>query len=277
MKILKITNRLLRVMGIAEYETELSKSKVLTPIHLLMDFLQEKTGVLGEIALKCTLDVDTLREQIEHTVNQSIQIPLFDVNINKEVEEIFNVAMDHMKRYNQIYLNEGHVLKALIKGKFIDKFLNDYNTEVLLTLGTTSRDMITHLGDYTFPIIENDTVRKVTHNDFAKLIKYAEHNFSYEWSQTLKEGFQFKNIYIAVNNEEQIVGFSAYDIYQNKKCYFGLMGVSQSPRQSGIGYSSLHHCLRDMKDIGYEYAIIGDAGPIEFYEKSCNAVVIPLK
>ena len=26
-----------------------------------------------------------------------------------------------------------------------------------------------------------------------------------------------------------------------------------------------------MKKSGYEYAIIGQAGPIEFYERSCNA------
>jgi len=48
-----------------------------------------------------------------------------------------------------------------------------------------------------------------------------------------------------------------------------------SNRTKGIGYELLHHCLKDMKEIGYEYAIIGGAGPIEFYEKACNAVVIP--
>lgn len=31
-----------------------------------------------------------------------------------------------------------------------------------------------------------------------------------------------------------------------------------------------------MKGKGYEYTIIGEAGPLEFYEKSCNAVIIPL-
>lgn len=32
-----------------------------------------------------------------------------------------------------------------------------------------------------------------------------------------------------------------------------------------------------MKEIGYEYVIIGQAGPIEFYERCCNAKVIPLE
>jgi hypothetical protein len=30
-----------------------------------------------------------------------------------------------------------------------------------------------------------------------------------------------------------------------------------------------------MKDVGYEYAIIGGAGPFEFYETACKTVVIP--
>jgi hypothetical protein len=29
----------------------------------------------------------------------------------------------------------------------------------------------------------------------------------------------------------------------------------------------LHHTLNGMKEKGFEYAIIGDDGPIEFYEK----------
>jgi GNAT superfamily N-acetyltransferase len=185
-----------------------------------------------------------------------------------------------MKRYNQVYVSEGHLLKALITTNVIDSFLTDENKEIILTLGTTSRDMITHLGNYTFPDIDikPHIIRKVNHSDFHKLVHFVEHHFSYEWSQTIRGAFLSLNepsIYIALDKED-IVGFAAFDVYKNKKCYFGPMGVSLSHRRKGIGYSLLHHCLKDMKEIGYEYAIIGEAGPIEFYEKACNAVVIPL-
>ncbi|WP_163527229.1 GNAT family N-acetyltransferase [Halobacillus ihumii] len=265
----------------AESEVEISKSNVLEPIHLLIACISEKKGALGEVSLKCTLDAAFLRAQIEdvgNTANQNrTKTPLFNVYVTEEIKQVFEVAISIMKKYNQVYLNEGHVLKALINIDLIDKYLNDYNKEIILTLGTTSRDMITHLGNYTFPNIDSHFVRKVKQTDSDKLVKYVEHNFSYEWSQTLKGGFKSRNpsIYIALNNEEEIVGFAAFDVYKNKKCYFGPMGVSESNRMNGIGYSLLHHCLKDMKDIGYEYAIIGGAGPIEFYERACNAVVIP--
>jgi GNAT superfamily N-acetyltransferase len=81
-------------------------------------------------------------------------------------------------------------------------------------------------------------------------------------------------INISIDHSYDTIGFAAFDTYQNKKGYFGPMGVVKSDRVKGIGFALLHHCLRDMRDIGYEYAIIGGAGPIEFYEKACKAVVI---
>ena len=37
----------------------------------------------------------------------------------------------------------------------------------------------------------------------------------------------------------------------------------------------LLRCLTAMREYGYGYAIIGSVGPVEFYQKTCNATVIP--
>ena len=81
-------------------------------------------------------------------------------------------------------------------------------------------------------------------------------------------------IYLAEDCGE-LIGFACFDVVRGKKGLFGPMGTALSKRIQNIGYSLLHHCLNEMKEIGYEYAVIGEAGPIEFYEKSCNAVLIP--
>ncbi len=44
------------------------------------------------------------------------------------------------------------------------------------------------------------------------------------------------------------------------------MGTSVSKRIHGIGYTLLHYCLSEMKEKGYEYSVIGETGPLEFYE-----------
>ncbi|MEJ9232798.1 GNAT family N-acetyltransferase [Peribacillus butanolivorans] len=201
----------------------------------------------------------------------------FNVGVTDDVIKVLEVAISYMKKYNQTYINEGHLLKALITTNVIDSFLSDEDSKIILTLGTTSRDMITHLGNYIFPKINSHIIRKVNNNDATNLVPFVESNFSKEWSQTIREAFLLSepSIYIALDNKGEIVGFAGFDIYKNKKCYFGPMGVSVSNRISGIGYSLLHNCLKDMSDVGYEYAIIGAAGPIEFYEKACKAVVIP--
>ncbi|WP_336498427.1 GNAT family N-acetyltransferase [Psychrobacillus sp. FJAT-51614] len=272
---------MLRIIKNAEKEAQLSKHKVLQPVHLLIGCLDEDTGALGEIRLKCKIDKCSLRSMlndIDNTSNQQkISSVYFNVGVTREVVNVMEVAINYMKRYKQIYLNEGHLLKALIMTNVTDKYLSDENRNIILNLGTTSRDMITLLGNYTLPKMNSHFIRKVKKNDFQHLTYFVENNFSSDWSQTIKEAFSTSepSIYIALDKNREIVGFAAFDIYKNKKGHFGPMGVASSNRVTGIGYSLLHHCLKDMSDIGYEYAIIGGAGPIEFYEKACNAVVIP--
>ncbi|MFC5466518.1 GNAT family N-acetyltransferase [Lederbergia graminis] len=272
MKNVLLTDRVQRIIRRAEQKAAAANA-VVTPIHLLASCLLEKTGVLGEIFLKCDIDIQSWKQTLP-SEHDSLQHPFVNTAITKEVLVVFNQSIQYMRKYNQIYLNEGHLLKAIMTTNVVDHFLTEENKEMILSLGTTSRDMITHLGSYTFPQMESPMIRRVTQEDFQALTSFVSSNFSHDWSETIKNGFlkEQPTIYIAVD-EKEIVGFAAYDVYRNKKCYFGPMGVTK--RRNRIGYQLLHHCLRDMKKIGYEYAIIGEAGPIEFYEKACNAVVIP--
>lgn len=265
----------------AEKEVHLSKDKVLQPVHLLIACLNEKTGVLGEISMKANIDKSLMKNRIielRKTQNQNITgSDFFNIAVTVEVIEVFRTAIHYMEKYNQVYLNEGHLLKALITTEVMDSFLTDENKDIILALGTNSRDMITHLGKYTFPNVDSPLIRRANSKDENNIVNFVDKNFSKEWSQTIRTAFLLDDpsIYIVYDNYKEIIGFAAFDIYKNRKCYFGPMGVTKSNRIKGIGYALLHHCLKDMKEIGYEYAVIGGAGPIEFYEKACNAVVIP--
>ena len=279
---LLFSERTMRIMVTAEEELLITNQDVVQPIHLLIACLHEKNGAFGEIVLKTKLEIPVLRVEAANQtrVVDTIQSDYFKYPISTEVDQILTLAKSYMERYNQIYINEGHVLKALLANGAVDHFVTEEDKHLLLTLGTTARDMIKHLGNYTFPnlTMNNVRVRKVIHSDRTDLLSFVETNFSPEWAQTIRGGFTKENMtmYIALNDKGNPVGFAAFDVYQNKKGYFGPMGVCKSSRVSGVGYSLLHHCLKEMKEVGYEYAIIGGAGPIEFYEKACNAVVIPM-
>ncbi|MET4560030.1 GNAT superfamily N-acetyltransferase [Lysinibacillus parviboronicapiens] len=279
--IVKVTNRMISIMSNAENEAELSTYKVLQPVHFLIACLAEKGGALGEISWKSTLEVASLRvlaEELCTDLNQhTATSEFFSVPVTEDVLTVLEVAFQYMKKYKQVYMNEGHLLKALLTTHMLDHYVSDEDKKILLSLGTASRDMIAYLDQYQFPQVHSNFIRKVNAHDANDLLHFVEHQFSKQWSETIRSAFLLDepSIYIAFDSKDEIVGFAAFDVYKNRKGYFGPMGVSHSNRVKGIGYSLLHHCLKDMQEIGYEYAIIGGAGPLEFYERACKAVVIP--
>lgn len=77
--------------------------------------------------------------------------------------------------------------------------------------------------------------------------------------------------WIAIENK-RLIGFACYDT--TAKGFFGPIGVAEEVRGRGVGRVLLLTCLHAMRWVGYGYAIIGDVGPIEFYQKVVGAVVI---
>jgi GNAT superfamily N-acetyltransferase len=49
----------------------------------------------------------------------------------------------------------------------------------------------------------------------------------------------------------------------------------EAARGGGVGKALLVACLHSLREMGYVYGIIGHAGPIEFYQKTVGAIVIP--
>ena len=70
----------------------------------------------------------------------------------------------------------------------------------------------------------------------------------------------------------QLVGFACYDA--TARGFFGPTGVSEDQRGKKIGLALLYHTLVAMKMHGYAYAIIGSAGPKDFYASAIGAMPI---
>jgi len=104
---------------------------------------------------------------------------------------------------------------------------------------------------------------------------FIEKHFSRSWADEASVAFANKPIsaFMATHDEE-IVGFAAYEC--TRRNFFGPMGVAEAYRGQGIGKALLLACLYAMQDLGYVYAIIGGAGPVEFYAKAAGAIPIPI-
>ena len=72
---------------------------------------------------------------------------------------------------------------------------------------------------------------------------------------------------------EALLGFACHDA--TAKGFFGPTAVAEGERGKGIGEALLFATLRAMREAGYAYAIIGGVGPVDFYRKHLEVVVIP--
>jgi GNAT superfamily N-acetyltransferase len=72
--------------------------------------------------------------------------------------------------------------------------------------------------------------------------------------------------------DKKLLGFACYDA--TTKGFFGPTGVDEKERGRGVGKMLYLYALQLMRADGYGYAIIGGAGPTEFYAKTAGATII---
>ena len=106
------------------------------------------------------------------------------------------------------------------------------------------------------------------------VIDWVETHFSKGWRSEAEVAFSRSpvSIFIAVK-DDACVGFCCYDA--TLRGFYGPVGVDPALRKGGIGATLSLTTFHAMRAVGYGYAIIGGAGPVEFYAKICGATVIP--
>jgi len=120
----------------------------------------------------------------------------------------------------------------------------------------------------------NVNIRRANTFELSVITDFIKSEFSQGWADETAAVFGRQPIpcFIATENRK-VIGFATVD--STRRGYFGPTGVAKSQRGRGIGKALLIAALWDLWDQGYAYAIIGAAGPVDFYVKSVNASVIP--
>ncbi|HAL73643.1 MAG TPA: GNAT family N-acetyltransferase [Clostridiales bacterium] len=120
---------------------------------------------------------------------------------------------------------------------------------------------------------QNIVIRRALAPDLVPVTRWIEKTFGAGWAGECTVAFARQPIscFIAIRDGE-VIGFACHEA--TCRGFFGPTGVDPSCRGLGIGRRLLLECLQDMKNNGYAYAIIGGAGPVEFYEKSVGATAI---
>jgi len=102
---------------------------------------------------------------------------------------------------------------------------------------------------------------------------WAGSAFSRGWQSEAEVGFSRSPVSVFIATKDgRCVGFCCYDT--TLRGFYGPVGVDKDERRSGIGAALSLATLHAMRHEGYGYAVIGWAGPVEFYAKICGATVI---
>lgn len=105
------------------------------------------------------------------------------------------------------------------------------------------------------------------------VIEWVRKHFNNGWASECEVAFanQPVSCYLAVKQGE-LIGFSCYEA--TCKNFFGPTGVSENERNLGAGKGLLLASLHAMRALGYGYAVIGSAGPKDYYSRVVGAAVI---
>ncbi len=122
---------------------------------------------------------------------------------------------------------------------------------------------------------EGISIRRPNPWEASAVRRFVLGHFTEGWADELQVAFAHQPVtaFIAVRDKE-IVGFAAYEC--TRRNYFGPTGVADEWRGKGIGKALFVAALMGLQDLGYAYAVIGDAGPVEFYRKAVGAIPIPI-
>ena len=120
---------------------------------------------------------------------------------------------------------------------------------------------------------EGYTVRRAMSFEKPVVMSWVQQHFPQWLGETAMSFSQHPTSIFIVLHGQHIVGFACHEA--TSRGFFGPEGVDEAHRGQGLGTVAMLECLYAMKEMGYGYAIVGDAGPVDYYVKTVGATVIP--
>lgn len=124
------------------------------------------------------------------------------------------------------------------------------------------------------PLPPGVTLRHALAPEAPVILPWIAHRFGEGWRAEAGVALSAcpTRILIAYDDAGTLLGFACHDV--TARGLFGPTGVDEKARGTGLGKALLLASLRAMAADGYAYAVIGGAGPVEFYRKAVGAIAI---
>lgn len=117
-------------------------------------------------------------------------------------------------------------------------------------------------------------VTRAAHDRREEILAFIEREFGRIWRFEVTPAFDRETTPLFITEESgTITGFAAHDVNNRGLGFFGPTGVARSMRGRGLGKRLLLASLADLRTMGYSRVVIPWTDAVEFYAKSCGAVV----
>lgn len=276
----KYTSRSMSIFELCKSVTKENGIDYINSIVFFISALKVNESTLKELNELYGCRIQNLIEILNQEKSMMTQyINEIDFQVSDEFNEILMSSKQIAETYKQTMINEGNIIEAILncESEIVQKLKNVIDIQQVRNIACCARDLLVNLKTVKYEsCFDSRTVsaNKVNHNELLSLI---ESHFGSKWTESVKHSLEKDedSVFVAIERD-LIIGFSTYDSSECRKGVFGPMGVFGNRKREGIGKLLLLRALNRMKIEGYQYAVIGQAGPIEFYEKNCNAILIPV-
>ncbi len=117
-------------------------------------------------------------------------------------------------------------------------------------------------------------VTRATHDRREEILAFIEREFGRIWRFEVTPAFERPSPPLFLTEEgETTTGFAAHDVNNRGLGFFGPTGVAKAMRGRGLGRRLLLASLADLRTLGFSRVVIPWTDAVEFYAKSCGAVV----
>ena len=143
-----------------------------------------------------------------------------------------------------------------------------------LTRGWQQTASTQNLETTSLPSAIPDGVVRATHARREEILTFIEREFGRIWRFEVTPAFERASppLFLTEANGT-ITGFAAHDVNNRGLGFFGPTGVAKPMRGRGLGRTLLLASLADLRSMGFTRVVIPWTDAIEFYAKSCRAVV----
>ncbi len=117
-------------------------------------------------------------------------------------------------------------------------------------------------------------VRRALPPERRSVVRWVERLFGDQWASEVEVAFgRTPPACVIAVRDQEILGFAVYDV--TFRGFLGPIGTDPRVRGQGVGRVVLLCALRELWHLGFAYAIVGAAGPVDFFRRVAGAEVIP--